>query len=44
MADLIAKAKNGSCVVMHRHQYPLKVICDFGMYVAEIFLAPTLKH
>ena len=42
IANVIAKAKNSSCVVMYHPGWPIKVVCDFGMYLVEIFLAPVV--
>lgn len=42
IANVIAKAKNSSCVVIYRPAWPIKVVCDFGMYLVEIILAPIV--
>lgn len=44
IANIISKAKNSSCVVMYRPNYPVKIVCDFGMYLVEIFLAPVVLN
>lgn len=44
IANIISKAKNGSCVVMYRPNYLVKIVCDFGMYLVEIFLAPVVLN
>lgn len=41
IANIISKAKNSSCVVIYRPNHLIKVVCDFGMYLVEIFLAPV---
>lgn len=44
IAGLVARAKGSQCIVMFKPNFPLRVVCDLGPYMAELMLAPVVTE